>query len=516
MAAAFRDENRFLVHCLQEIDGMEPAVESAAVTPAAAPARVAPAARPVDIAKFGGMLAGIATVVRLAMSSPENFVLPANPVRLDWLTSAAAIVAAEGVSRIMSLVNGLSVVALYVLILAGVVMLVRRSTGKGAMVATLSALGTILLMVAVPQSGSAMDFRTAGNGKDQVIQVPAGEIVDDSLIAAGDTVIIDGTIKGDLIAFARQVTVHGTVEGNILTGAQSIDIQGTVGGSIIAGGNPVEITGKVAHNVLVIGGRMTLGKDAIVGGDFAAIGSDSHVNGTLARNFYAIGASADVAGSIGRNVFFRGATISILPSARVGGDLTSYVPRKEAVHVDAGATIAGKQTIELPKPAPNKYATFGFYFSQMLHVAAAFLTGMILLLLFPGLRRVNLNDAVSVLKSAGIGFLAVVAMPVAAFILLITLIGFPLAVVGFVGWLLGLYLAKIIIANFVGRTLFSSASDRLSSVALSLFVGLMLIFIVINIPYIGGLIHFLLVFIGFGALVMNVYGSFQAERGSGI
>ncbi len=212
---------------------------------------------------------------------------------------------------------------------------------------------------------------------------------------------------------------------------------------------------------------------------------------------------------------FAAQTISVLPSARITGDLKSYVPRAETVHIDPGAMIGGKQTVELPKPGPSQYATFGFYFSQLLHIAAAFVAGFLLLLIFPSLRRLGFSDVISVLKSGGIGFLLVFATPIAALCVAITLIGMPVAFVGFVTWLLGLYLAKIVVANFIGRTLLASQGDRMTSVALGLLVGLVLIFVAINLPYVGGLIHFVLVLIGFGALAMNLYGSFQAEPGSG-
>jgi hypothetical protein len=185
------------------------------------------------------------------------------------------------------------------------------------------------------------------------------------------------------------------------------------------------------------------------------------------------------------------------------------------VHVDPAAKIGGKQTVVLPKPGPSRYATFGFYFSQLLHVAAAFVAGFLLLLIVPSLRRLGFTDVVSVLKSGGIGFLLVFATPIAALCVAITLIGMPVAFVGVVTWLLGLYLAKIVVANFIGRTLLASQGDRMTSVALALLVGLALIFIAINLPYVGGLIHFVLVLVGFGALAMNVYGSFRAEPGFG-
>jgi hypothetical protein len=185
------------------------------------------------------------------------------------------------------------------------------------------------------------------------------------------------------------------------------------------------------------------------------------------------------------------------------------------VRVDPAAKIGGKQTIELPKPVPSQYARFGFYFSEMLHVAAAFVAGLLLLLLFPRLRTTGFSNAVSVLKAGGVGFLLIFASPVAALIVAVTLIGLPIAFVLFATWFVGLYLAKIVLANFIGRTLLSGSEDRMSSVALGLLVGLVLTFIAINLPYIGGILHFVLVLVGFGALAMNVYGSFQAVPDSG-
>ena len=53
--------------------------------------------------------------------------------------------------------------------------------------------------------------------------------------------------------------------------------------------------------------------------------------------------------------------------------------------------------------------------------------------------------------------------------------------------------------------------DRLSTAALGLIVGLALVFVAINIPYIGGLIHFILILVGFGGLITTIYRSFQSR-----
>ena len=523
MSTAFREENRLLIACIQEIESLEPGVSGAQnlnFSPTGSMAQTDGKASPAAVLKGGGILIGLATLIRIAMSSPEKLSLPSIPMNLDWLDpsnlagrmnwmiGSIAYFAGEGVTKMSALVDSLSFISLLVLIFAGAVMLFRRSIGRGATVATLG----LLLLVVSATPGFALDVRAVG--QENVMTLPASETVDDNLFAAGETVIIDGTVNGDLIAFARRVTINGTVKGNVITGASSVEVMGTVEGTILAGGQTIQINGNVSRNMVGFSQSLTIGKDAHIGGDAAGFGNDTHLNGTVAHSFYAFGI-ADVAGSVGRNVTFRGGNLSVLPSARIAGDLTAYVRRSETVHIDPAAMIGGKQSIEISKAPPSKYTTFGFYFGQLIHVAAAFVAGILLLLILPRLRNAGFSSAVSILKSGGIGFLLLFSIPIAAFIVACTVVGLPVAFVAFVTWLLGLYLAKIVLANFIGRSLLSSSSERMSSVALSLLVGLVLIFIAINLPYIGGLIHFVLVLIGFGTLAMNVYGSFQTAHGSG-
>jgi hypothetical protein len=109
------------------------------------------------------------------------------------------------------------------------------------------------------------------------------------------------------------------------------------------------------------------------------------------------------------------------------------------------------------------------------------------------------------LTSGGIGFLAAVATPIAALILLITLIGIPIALVTLLFWLLGLYLAKIIVARCIGDSLFGARGDAMSSTAIALLVGLVVVIVAINLPYIGGVLNIFMVLIGMGSLVIILY-----------
>jgi len=174
------------------------------------------------------------------------------------------------------------------------------------------------------------------------------------------------------------------------------------------------------------------------------------------------------------------------------------VDKKEHAQIDPGATIVGKVEISLTERGPSRYARPRFYFWQAVQLAAALLTGLVLFWLFPTWLSGRMDGARAVLGAAGVGFLVLVATPVAALILGITLVGLPIALLGLALWIAGLYLAKIFVAAVIGDALVGPPAAQGWSFALALLLGLLIIFVCINIPYLGGWISFLVTMLGLG------------------
>jgi hypothetical protein len=95
--------------------------------------------------------------------------------------------------------------------------------------------------------------------------------------------------------------------------------------------------------------------------------------------------------------------------------------------------------------------------------------------------------------------MTLVAVPVAAIIIAFTFIGFPIALISLVLYLIACYLAKIIVAEFVGRSVMKNSG------AVPLLVGLLLVVIAVNLPWIGALINFLLILLGLGVIALAIY-----------
>jgi hypothetical protein len=497
LAAALKEENRVLIHSLQGIDWCESEQVSAG--------------REVEeLVKFGRLTAaflavailartGLNLIAELELPASLNWLFPMHlSGQLNWLASGFFYLIGEGGATMTTLISnvGLGVLGLFVLsALFAVTKRFRRATAIISLTA---------LMLALVTPSYSMDIRKAEKGSRSVT-VASGETVNDTLVAFGDSITISGTITGDLIAFARRVDVRGTVQGNIVAFAQNIDVTGNVGSDLFAFAQSVQANGSIGRDLYGFGSTVAIGTGGMPEHDATIYGANVNVDGNIGNDLTVHAGALDVGSKITRNLHYRGGQLSVHDPAVIGGNLDAVTNSEKDTHIDASVSIAGKKTVEYSKPKPSRYMTASFYFWQIIKIGAAFVTGLLLFWLFPRTSRVSFSTSRTVLTSGGIGFLAAVAAPVAALILAITLVGFPIALVVIVVWLLGLYLAKIVVARYVGEVITGKKGETMASRVVALLVGLVIVVVAVNLPFIGGIINFLLFLIGLGALVVTVY-----------
>ena len=501
---ALRAESRMLVQCLQDVD-----LEESTEVPEFASA----APRSVSVGGFALGVIGVALAFRISTGLLFGFRLPAE---LEWfnprewiLNLGTAVTAAFYVFQNADLVSGAVqttvLLSLGMVALIGMARMLRRSAAAGSILAVLTLIGLS------SSPGYAIDAR-----KGAAASIPATETIDDSVLAASDKKIknvdIAGTIKGDLMVFGDVVTISGTVEGNVIAFARRVEVSGTVGGSLIGAADTVEVTGRVARNLVAAGRSVNIGKAAEVGGNTITASSDTIVEGKIARDSIAAAGVMDLRGEVGRNVRFAGDRITLSPSSRVAGNLYARVAKEENVSVADGAVIGGKKNIILNTAAPrqSRFLTVRFYVWQVVRILAAFVTGLILFKLIPSLVPTGIVSGMDWLKAGGIGFIALVTVPVAFIILAVTVIGLPIAILSLALWVAGLYFAKIVVAEFIGRSMMQTRS------AVSLLAGLVVVVVAVNLPWIGTLISFLLVLLGLGAIALTVLRGVRRQTGGNL
>ena len=435
-----------------------------------------------------------------------EWVSPFHPSgRLTWLFTGMALgagVAFDGLP-LTSMVSaaGQTVAALLLLFL---VVLALSRGGRRAVLPAVPAI--VLAAVAVP--AEAFVVRTS----EDDVAVPAGETIDDTLVARGPRVIVDGVVTGDVIAGGQSVVIRGTVRGNVIAWAQSVDLHGDAGGSLFVSGQFVTVHGRVGGSVYAFSQDTRLVEGSRIGGGIGSYSNTLTVEGSVDHGVRAAGYRVDVTGAVQGNVDAAARHVTVGPRSRIGGTLTAQVPDANALQIDPAATLAAEPMVGLADggSSPSRYLTGSFYLRQAIRLFAAFLAGWLLLWAAPGAAAVRFETPATVLRTAGVGFLCAVATPVAAVIAGLTLVGLPLALVALALWTLGIYLAKIPVALFVGRAFLGPRGA--GEPAPALLVGLLAVFVAVNLPFVGWIVNLALTLIGLGGLFAWAMAAFRAGR----
>jgi hypothetical protein len=356
----------------------------------------------------------------------------------------------------------------------------------------------VLLMLSLPSF--ALERRHG-----EFVTVPASETVDDTLLASGNTVRVEGVVNGDLLVFCRTLEVRGAVKGDLVSFAKRTVVSGSVEGHIYNFSQSLDLDGQLGHSIYGFAQSLRVNDRGRVGDGIVVAAGDVSLEGEVHRSVDILtSGNTDVSGSIGRDLTVAGVSLTLTNTARVGGNLSARVHQLKEVHIAEGATIAGKRDIHV-QVRKSRFARPRFYFHQAVWFAAAMLVGWLGLVLFPGFFRATTQAVGSGWLSLGLGVGVLAGVPLAIVVAAITLIGIPISLMLFAVYLAAIYLAKVWVGAFLGRILLKPSGATKGDWLLGLLVGLLILTIVGFIPYLGGLVRLGVACLGLGAFAGQLY-----------
>ena len=309
---------------------------------------------------------------------------------------------------------------------------------------------------------------------------------------AGGMLNLTEPVEGDAILTGGHVSTASEVRGDLVAAGGEVSIGGAIGDDLYAAGGSVQFDAIVNGNARVAGGDISVGPATIVGG---TVRLDGEVIG-----------DAEV----------RAKELVIGPSARIGGRLIYHGPSEPTV--PEGAVISGGiefheqdvgRVFHDSQPEVRDAATGLGTFLWFLGV---FVAGALFVLLVPGFTS---EAAAAIgrkpLPSLGLGLAILLCVPFVAVVLLITIIGIPVALLLMSLYLLVLFLGWITAALFVAqRGLAALRPGRPVTRGwqlLALLLGLVVLWLLRQLPLVGGLIGFVALLAGIGALAWRAFNS---------
>ena len=242
---------------------------------------------------------------------------------------------------------------------------------------------------------------------------------------------------------------------------------------------------------IVIVGSVLVDRDETAG-DVVVIDGDVTVRGTVTGDVVVVDGAVTIRGTVAGNVVAVSGQATLGRRGRIAGDL---IYGDEKPIQAPGSQVSG----DVEKVDVGNASVVGAIGVWVALVASMFLLGMLLLLLAPRAAEAVARTARSKALVCGlVGLLAFFLLPVIAIAVCFTIIGIPLGIVLLL-LVLPLYaIAYVTTALVLGRLILKKSR------IVAFLVGLVILGLLTLIPIAGGVIGFLAIVFGLGALIMSL------------
>ena len=358
-----------------------------------------------------------------------------------------------------------------------------------------------VLVFALAGSAIAADVKTATK-QDPNVLIGVAE-THKNLYTAGGNVTVNGNTTGDLTAAGGLVTIDGNVEKDLLLAGGTLNVSGNVGDSArIAGGN-ITISGPVKGDLVIAGGNVNITGKSSIGGDLLVAGGNVVIDSPVAGSIKVAGGNVTINSKVGGNIDARTSQMLTFGSgAEVAGTINHT--GKVKADVQEGAKVGTINFTQLQAQAGAKKALAGILTIAFLVKILAWMVAAWLLAHFKKSWVTEVSNRVQSKPWANLGWglVFLVAIPLTAILLALTLVGYYAAfLVGtiFVMLILAAKIFAAITVGFVIVRLLNKPTDGIPTWQ-PVVIGTVVWAIVGLIPFVGWIVLAVIFLQTFGAL----------------
>ena len=328
------------------------------------------------------------------------------------------------------------------------------------------------------------------------VTVPAGEVREGDLYTASESIRVDGRLAGDLVAGAQRVRVDGQVDGDLFAAARTVDLLGPVGDSSRVVGDQVTVNATIDGDLIAGGNRVQILDGAVIRGGVAAAASSLELDGVVEENLYVAAGEIIVRGTVRGDATVIADRLDLEPGARIEGDL-DYRTRIP-LSAEAAAVVGGEVRYEEPVDDDGGVLFWSW------QTGAAMFAGLLAVALFRRLvGQLVAAAAGEPTLGALLGFGAFLIVPIGAAVVMATVVGLPVGIIAVLLFGAAVYVAKLPIAVWAGEQLLTRAGRTDPSPYAAMAVGILALYLLFAIPWLGGVFWLVATCLGLGAMVLS-------------
>jgi len=355
-----------------------------------------------------------------------------------------------------------------------------------------------------------------------LLPAPAPVMADGEWDAGGNVYIAAGVartpgpVSGDFYVLGGQVTIDHAVNGEVFAAGGRVQIAAPVRDDLQVLGGDVSITSEVAGDAGIAAGTIAIAKGARIEGKTWLAGGNVEIAGSLGRGARIFADRLVISGRVGGPLRIVANRIEIASGAKIEGPI-DYTSGRDPV-IAPGAEIQGPVT-RMPSRAPEKTAEVRrtVQWAVPCFYTGVWAAGILMLLVFPRL-TVAAQDLVRTApwQSLALGAALFFTVPMMALVLIITVVGVPVALAIFAVYALlllgGFLTVAFFLAERMGRALRSGREPGTGWRIGLLLAALALLALLAWVPFAGSVLMFLALLCGIGALALQLHRQYTGRR----
>ena len=309
----------------------------------------------------------------------------------------------------------------------------------------------------------------------------------------GDNVTIDYVVDGNLFVMADTVTINSKIGGDAFIMAKTINVgdQAYIFSNLFAIADSIDIKG-VVYDVYALAQNFTIS------------------NGYIYRDAKLCCNTININGVIGRNAFVSCSNINFNTDENdkgiIYGDLTYSTPSELSFDKNI---VTGNVTYKAPKVSPEKSVReiVASYISDLgAFLAFVIIIWLVCLWVAPKfLNDTNKFVGKKTLNVLGTGLLTLIAVPIACIILLLLQLTAGISLLTVAIYILALIVAKSIFTIVANNYLCSKLNiNKNTGIFGMLIVSGVIVWVISELPYVGGIVSFIISVLGLGVLVSAI------------
>jgi hypothetical protein len=233
------------------------------------------------------------------------------------------------------------------------------------------------------------------------------------------------------------------------------------------------------------------------------------VNGKLVGDLLAFSGDVDINGQLGRNARIRGGHLTIGSRAEIAGQATAQL--RQPPEVSNSAKMGSPLDWTITKHGTEvTYSSGRYYVHQILKWGASFLFGLVLLFVVPGFFFDAVSACNKTAPAIGFGVLFLIATPIAAIIVCITVVGLGVGISAIMLWMISIYAAQVLVGAWLGEKILGAGAGVGAALG-RLALGLAILRALGMLPFLGGWISSVVVVWGIGAVALAIYKNMRPQ-----